>query len=1118
VKICAACGEQNPDKAKFCLECGGPLAEPTPRQEERKVVTVLFADLVGFTSRSERMDVEDVRGTLQPYHQLLRRELERHGGTVEKFIGDAVMALFGAPTAHEDDPERAVRAALAIQGAVAQLRVDNERLDLHVRIGVNTGEALVALGARPSEGEGMASGDVVNTAARLQSAAPVDGVLVGGGTYRATDRVIRYQEAEPIHAKGKSGPVRVWQAIEPRSLLPEQARRDDLPLVGRVTELGLLVGAFERSRSEPSTQLVTIVGAPGIGKTRLVEELARHVEELPGLIRWRRGRSLAYGEGVAFWALGEIVKAEAGVLESDPADDAETKLRDAVEAVVRDERDSDWLTGHLRPLLGLERRSAAAADSGRVEVFAAWRRFFEALAEDGPTVLVFEDLHWADDALLDFIDLLAERAGSVPLVLVCTARPELLERRTAWGGGKTNVQTLLLSPLREADTARLVAALLEQALLPAETQAALLVRSEGNPLYAQEYVRMLRDRGLLVREAGGWRLVGEPDVLPESVQGIIAARLDALSPDEKRFIHDASVIGKRAWLGAVCAISGASHYEAEERLHGLERKQLLSRSRSSSVASEVEFSFTNALTQEVAYGQIKRGQRAERHERAAEWITPLAAERDDKAELLAHHYHTAYQLRRELGQAAGELRRRAQAALADAGRQAVAVNAHEAAARHIAASLELTPTDDPTRAALVLDHATARWRAETVDEQTLNNARDAQVAAGDPAAAAWAEYMLAWWAHDQGQGGAQIDDHIALAARYESALPRAARSGYIDAFRAWRLYLQARFQDVITLADDVLSDTDSSGLPAARLLSFRGCARVELGDPDGVQDVAASCDIAAAANNSRDAAVAYGNLAVMTRALGDLATAEQAFARGLHFGEMVSSLHSIPWINFELAAINYHRGHWSDALRKTSVPTSNQPLTCLASGVRGRIAVSRGATRRALTDARSVIEVAAATHNLELKFLGHTLCALAEPSNARAARACAAFLDEWRRVGGILVGVENLAEIAPIAAAHGWHDELRAAADLVRAPSRWTDAVRAVAAGDPLQAAGIFEDIGSLPNAARARLDAARQLFAQGRRGEGEAQAEQSLHFWRQVGASAYIDQCEALLARTASA
>ncbi len=345
---------------------------------------------------------------------------------------------------------------------------------------------------------------MVNTAARVQSAAAADGVLVDEATHRATDRAIRYADAEPITAKGKADPVPVWRALETRSMLPEQARGDDLPLVGRKAEAGLLTAALDRSQSDPSTQLVTVVGAPGIGKSRLVQELRRHVDELPGLIRWRRGRSLAYGEGVAFWALGEMVKAQAGILESDSREAAAEKLGDAVAAIVIGERDRDWVARHIRPLVGLEAAAGGSAEGSRVEAFAAWRRFFEAMAEDGPTVLIFEDVHWADDALVDFIDLLADRAGAVPLLVVCTARPEFLERRQGWGGGKMNALAINLAPLSADDTARLIGELLDQALLPADTQRALLERAEGNPLYAQEYVRMLRDQGVLV--PGAWRM------------------------------------------------------------------------------------------------------------------------------------------------------------------------------------------------------------------------------------------------------------------------------------------------------------------------------------------------------------------------------------------------------------------------------------------------------------------------------------------------------------------------------------------------------------------------------------------------------------------------------------
>jgi AAA ATPase domain/Adenylate and Guanylate cyclase catalytic domain len=404
----------------------------------------------------------------------LRSELERFGGTVEKFIGDAVMALFGAPIAHEDDPERAVRAALAIRDWA------REKGEVQLRIAVNTGEALINLEARPETGEGMAAGDVVNTAARLQSAAPVNGVLVGETTYRATRNAIDFRDAEPVEAKGKADPVRVWQAVSARSRVTTEAVSTASPLVGRARELAVLKELLVRVREESSPQLVTLVGVPGIGKSRLVHELMQFVEHGGVLTYWRRGRSLPYGEAVPLWALSEIVKAQAGILESDRADDVERKLGEAVRRVVPDARDAAWVESHLRPLAGVAAPDDSSEDR-RGEAFAAWRRFFEGMAEQRPLVLVFEDLHWADDELLDFVDHLVDWTTGVPILIVCTSRPELLERRASWGGGKLNATTLSLPPLSEAETSRLLANLLERPLLEAETQAGLLSRAGGQP-------------------------------------------------------------------------------------------------------------------------------------------------------------------------------------------------------------------------------------------------------------------------------------------------------------------------------------------------------------------------------------------------------------------------------------------------------------------------------------------------------------------------------------------------------------------------------------------------------------------------------------------------------------
>jgi len=456
--------------------------------EERKVVTCLFCDLVGFTARAERLDPEDVRALLAPYHARVRADLERHGGTVEKFIGDAVMAVFGAPVAHEDDPERAVRAALAIRDAAHEEGIE-------LRVGIATGEALVALGARPAEGEGLASGDVVNTAARLQSAAPVYGVLVGETTYRATRRAIEYREVEPVAAKGKAEPVVAWEAVEARARFGTEVLDYAAGgLVGRERELDVLRSALARVRTERSSHLVTLVGVPGIGKSRLVHELSLIADADSELITWRQGRCLAYGEGVTFWALAEIVKAQAGILEGDTDAAAGEKLHSTVADVLADSQEAAWIEARLRPLAGLEAEAEIASDR-RGESFAAWRRFFEALADQRTLIAVFEDLQWADNGLLDFLDELADWAAGVPLLLLCTARPELLSRRPAWGGGKLNATTVALAPLSDAETALLIAHVLERSVLPAETQRSLLERAEGNPLYAEQFALLYAERG-----------------------------------------------------------------------------------------------------------------------------------------------------------------------------------------------------------------------------------------------------------------------------------------------------------------------------------------------------------------------------------------------------------------------------------------------------------------------------------------------------------------------------------------------------------------------------------------------------------------------------------------------
>ena len=685
---CASCGHQNPTGARFCNACAAPLAADTGElREERKVVTVLFADLVGFTARAERMDPEEVRRLLQPYHARLRSQLERHGGTVEKFIGDAVMAVFGAPVAHEDDPERAVRAALAIHDALAE---DGQ---LEVRIGITTGEALIALGARPEAGEGIASGDVVNTASRLQAASPPGGILVDEATRRATEEAIEYQEAPPVFAEGKAEAVRVWQAFRAQFRFGVE-HPSETPLVGRTGELTLLRDTLARVKRGAEPQLVTLVGVPGIGKSRLVLELFQELDASPELVCWLHGRSLPYGEGVTFWALGEMVKAQAGILESDSSELAEEKLRGAVVAVISERAEATWVERHLRPLAGIKTADVGTGDR-RNEAFAAWRRFLEALAEERPLVLVFEDLHWADEALLDFVDHVVDWASGVPILVLATTRPELLARRPDWGGGRVNSATTLLSPLSRDETAELVHALLRDTVLPAEEQEELLERADGNPLYAEEFARMLSERR------------GE-SAIPGSVQGLIAARLDALPREEKELLQDAAVLGRVFWLGAL----GGERWTVEERLHSLARREFVRRERRSSVGGEAEYVFRHALIREVAYEEIPKSQRGAKHRKVAEWIESLGR-RQDHAEMLAHHYLQALDYATVGGEAAEGLAERAIQALHGAGDRALSLNAYPAAGRYYEQAIAMLPEkgDERIRCDLLLSLGDAQARA-----------------------------------------------------------------------------------------------------------------------------------------------------------------------------------------------------------------------------------------------------------------------------------------------------------------------------------------------------------------------------------------------------------------------
>jgi class 3 adenylate cyclase len=1104
---CPACGQENPEGFRFCGRCGGSLEpEAGERREERKVVSVLFVDLVGFTARAERMDPEDVRALLAPYHARLRIELERFGGTVEKFIGDAVMALFGAPVAHEDDPERAVRAALAIRDWIIE-----QSADLEVRIAVNTGEALVSTTARPETGEGMASGDVVNTAARLQAAAPVNGILVGETTYRATKHAVEYQERQPVEAKGKGEPVSVWEALQARARLGVDVVQEAYaPLIGRERELALLRESLARVQKERSPQLITLVGVPGIGKSRLVYELLQLVEAGRDLITWRQGRSLPYGEGVSFWALGEMAKAQSGVLESDSAEDAARKLAAAVRELILDDKEVDWVAGHFRPLVGVGGEAQLGGDR-RSEAFAAWRRFFEALAEQRPLVLVFEDLHFADAGLLDFVDHLVDWASGVPILVVATARPELLSSRPAWGGGKPNATTLSLSPLSDEDTASLIDSLLRGPVLDADVQAELLSRAGGNPLYAEQYVRMLLERGQ------------EELHLPESIQGIIAARLDALAPGEKGLLQNAAVMGKVFWLDAVAALDGGvNRVDLEELLHGLERKQFVRRDRRSSVAEETQYAFLHLLVRDVAYGQIPRAARADKHRLAAGWIESLGRPQDH-AEMLAHHYVSALGLLRAAGGDEAELQGPTRAALCDAGDRALSLHAYLPAARFYETALELWPKGSYERAELLFRAGRARSIGGEGGDEQLTQARDGLLAHGDRGAAAEAEMLLCDLIWRQGRHDL-AHEHLARArSLIEGAQPSRSTAFVLGEISRFLMLAEQR-EEGTRLGREALAMAEALELDElhADALCWIGTARVlNSGDRGGIEDLQRSIEIGAQANAPLQLCRAYNNLGAMLELLGEVEPAYATRLEGARIAERLGAATWVRWFQGVLPNVRCRRGDWNEALGMAddfiAAIEAGSPhyLEAQVCSTRALMRLARDDSAAAIRDALSALPAGRAAKDPQMLYTALAVCTHVFSATDRSDDATALaheYLEALR--GGVALqwGITYLPTFASAALRLGCAQELVAAlANHLELP--WTEAARAYASGDFVRAGEIYARIGSKPEEADARLRAAEALLEQGLHAAADVQLQSALAFWRSVAATRYVREGETLLA-----
>ena len=710
---CKVCGTLNPASVKFCGECGSPMqadaatAGTAPRAAteptaERRLVSVMFTDLVGFTTASEGRDAEETRELLTRYFEIARTAVEVHGGTLEKFIGDAVMAVWGAPTAHEDDAERAVRAALEIIAAVPSL--GDEQHPIQARAGVLTGEAAVTIGAT---NQGLVAGDMVNTASRLQSAAAPGTVLVGEATFRAASNAISFEPAGEQALKGKGSPIPAWRAIAVVALRGGSGRSELLepPFVGRDDELRLLKDLFDATARERKSRLISVIGQAGIGKSRIAWEFKKYLDGVVDTAWWHEGRSPAYGEGISYWALVEMVRWRAGIGEGDDEGTIRSRLNGMLEQFVPDAGERRWIAPRFAGLLGIEELPAES----REELFAAWRTLFERMSEQAPVILVFTDLQWADQGMLDFVENLLSWARSAPIFVVALARPELMERRPDWGSGVRTLTRLNLEPLADAQIGEMLEGLVPG--LPPAALRSIVSRAEGIPLYAVETVRMLLDRELIVPDDGRYRLTGDLASLgvADTLHALIASRLDANRPEDRALLQDASVLGQSFTLEALAAVAGEEPAALGERLDRLMQRQLLQVDRDPRSPERGQYGFVQALVREVAYASLARADRRSRHLAAARHVESLGV--DELAGVLASHYFAAYQSSKP-GAEADALAAQARISLQAAAERAAALNSHRQARGYFEQAI--TVTSDPAEQALL------HLRASEAGEKTFD--------------------------------------------------------------------------------------------------------------------------------------------------------------------------------------------------------------------------------------------------------------------------------------------------------------------------------------------------------------------------------------------------------------
>jgi class 3 adenylate cyclase len=1100
---CLQCGRQAAPEAAFCTGCGARLGSvtTTPR-EDRRMVTVLFVDMVDFTPFAELLDPEQVRTTQHEYFGVVRRVVRQHGGVLEKYIGDAVMAVFGAPVATENDALRAVRAGLEVQRALAQHA--GSVADLSFRVGVATGQALVDVTAARDGGQAIVAGDVVNTAARLQAACPPAGVLVDELTFDATRGSIEYAPQPPTVLKGKRSPSQVWLATGAGR--PHVGERDEsTPMVDRDHERGMLTTALHRMIADRAPQLVTIFGVAGIGKSRLLRELSRYASRLPRQdVRWLVGHCPPFGENVTFAALAEIVKGEIGILDTD--DDA--TARDRLFAALRrlgGDGEADRLADAMGPLLGL-----AGSRLSQAETESAWRRFLHLLAASGPTVLVFEDMHWADEAMLRFVEVLCGAGKGLPLMVVATARPELRERHPSWTSAITGAISVSLGPMRDADISTMYAQMFGQVAFPTTSLDPLVELAGGNPLYAHEYVRMLVDRGELRPIGPTWMLDSDATApVPQTVHAVIANRLDLLESTDRVVLQAAAVIGTQFWPGAIAAASGLPLGLVIRALHRLEQRDLVVEIATSTMAHELEYGFRHILVRDVCYQRLPRSERVHCHQRTADWLERATEGRlHDVAEVLANHRWAAHEIARTLGLDPSPFAPGARDALQLAARRAHTLHALDTAQMLVTRALGLKL--EPDLALELLATEIDFYRDEDAfmaggGVERLTRLTEQLTEAADIAGAARGCTLLgqaAWSRADR----AETLRWLGRAAQHFEELPDSPEKveALLELARAWMMDFE--FGPAIDAACGAAEA--ASGL---RLAEAQASARITIGTArfmageshalEDLADVAEECRRAKlsswrrAANNLAWAYHEEGDVAASLQLLGEVRAGVRAGGHAL-----------FPSYN-EQAQNAYMAGDWPGAIAATTAvmrrPTGEWDLHAIAIGAWMRVMRGEPVGNLSEDPIESVLEGARRSgfHRVLRSALAHAaLCRALQGRHAEARGLLGELERDWAQTEMMAFG-EWVAAAAHTAALLGPEAAAQARAMFERSTRRtpWVEAALSTvlgaladrpgeAAGHYLAAAEGYAKIGTPSDEALALSAALRVLPAADPRRSGVEQ------------------------------